>query len=318
MPVQRFVVLLMIAAVLLYCPHVVAGEAGYPQQMATGETLYWSNHIEDAKHVFRKAASMNLRAVEPRLALIRICIELHQVNEAIENCREVLSRKPTDGIVCLILSNLLRQQAGMRSAREGKLCLEEAFRRLSFAEEQHVSKALCQYERALLYLQDNDLKQCERSIDSALLIKPAFPEASLLKGVLLWKRGEKMLSLERVTKAIKEQDKYAEGHCVMADILFALGKHSEACVEYTQTCKDDPLYWRGYVGRGNVLMIERNFSEALRCFEKARDISGDKDKYIQNSIDRCRQELSPDALPPELRIHIPHHGDWVPDRHDQS
>lgn len=258
---------------------LAAGKDTYAHKMEIGQLLYFNGDVDRAIKAFQRAAELNEKAFEPHLNLVNLYVQKggdENLGKASEECVEVLKRRPNNKEVHLILGNLLRTQAGFETDKaKMNAKLDEALKEVSKAQELGAPEALCENTVGLTLLQKGDMDGALVHIDKALKKQPIFPDAHLVRAVLLFKGVNKVeqkgqdttvyvdkfdspemkKKLEEVLNeldlAIKQKDKNPEAHNTKADILFATGKHADALEHYKKAADHEPRYAQAWAGIGN-------------------------------------------------------------------
>lgn len=260
-------VLLAAAALTAWQPGFAATKETYAHKMEMGNLLYFNGDVDRAIRAFQRAAELNPKAFEPHLNLVNLHVQRggeEGVKLAIDECHEVLKRKPSNKEVHLILGNLLRTQAStMTDTAKAKEILTEAQKEVEAAMEMGAPEALCEQTIGMILLQKGDFDQSLQHIDKALKKQPTSPDAHLIRAILLFKPiGVEKINdpamkpkleevLAELDLAVKQKGKNAEARNTKADILFAAGKHEESAEEYEKATQDDPRFAQAWAGLGN-------------------------------------------------------------------
>lgn len=286
-------------------PSFAAGKDTYAHKMEIGQLLYFNGDIDRSIKAFQRAAELNPKAFEPHLNLVNLWVQKggeEALAKAADECREVLTRKPSNREVHLILGNLLRTQAGTITDKEKMNAkLDEAMAEVLKAQELGAPEALCENTVGLTLLQKGDLDGALEHIDKAIKKQPVFPDAHLVRAVLLFKgvnkveqKGQdttvfvdKMDSPEMKKKlvevlaeldlAIKQKEKNPEAHNTKADILFAAGDHAKALEHYHKAAEHEPRYAQAWAGIGNC----RAHLAGKEADKKGEHITAAREAYVK-------------------------------------
>ncbi len=254
-----------------------AGKETYAHKMEIGQLLYFNGDIERAIKNFVRASELNPKAFEPHLNLVNLYVQKggdEGLTKAAQECAEVLKLKPSNREIHLILGNLIRTQASSETDKDKMNAkLEEALKEVQLAQDMGAPEALCENTIGLTLLQKGDMEGALLHIDKALKKQPNFPDAHLVKAVLLFKainkdakgadsapgsldspENKKKLNevFAELDLAIKQKEKNPEAHNTKADILFAAGKHDEALEHYHKAAEHEPRYAQAWAGIGNA------------------------------------------------------------------
>ncbi len=272
---------------------VFAGKPTYAKKMELGQLLYFNGNLDGAINAFLYAAALNPSAFEPHLNLVNLYVQKgtpEGIEKAIEECHEVLKLKPGNKEVHLILGNLLRTQSSSeKDTAASQAKLEEALKEIHLAQEQGAPEAMCENTLGLLLLQKGDRDAALEHIEKAVKKQPNFPDAHLIRSVLLFRKAQdanllkdmnsvdakKKLDevLKELDLAIKQKEKNPEARNTKGDILFAMGKHTEALEQYQKATEDEPRYAQAWAGIGNTQAQLKDFDKAREAYRKAKEIN---------------------------------------------
>lgn len=302
---MRSVNILLAAIVLLGSQSAFAAtKETYAHKMEMGNMLYFNGDVERAIKAFQRAGELNPKAFEPHLSLVNLWLQKggdDAITQAENECKAVLALKPQHRDCHLILGNLLRTEAGTLTDKDKMNAkLDEAAAEVAKAEELGANEALCENTIGLILLQRGDTDKALAHIDNALKKQPVYPDAHLIKGVLLFKQigvdkindpamKDKLQQVfDELDLAVKQKDKNAEAHHTKAEILFAAGKYHDSAKEYEAAVKDEPRYVQSWAGLGNVhaqlsgsdsAAKDDHLGKAKEAYSKAKKLKPD-DKNI--------------------------------------
>lgn len=272
-------------------PAFAAAKPTYDKKMQLGQLLYFNGNVDQAIKAFHTAATLKPTAFEPHLNLVNIYVQKGEIQEAVDECHEVLKIKEGHKDVHLILGNLLRSLASSESDPEKqKKLLEDAVASVEKAASLHADPALIHNTLGIIRVQQGDHDKAMKHMEDALAIKQALPDAHLVKGVLHFKKGEKEKALQHLDLAIKHKgNKNAEARTTKADILFTMNKHDDAMTEYKKASEDDPRHQAAWAGQGNILIQRKEFEKAKDCLDKAVAIKADKNSLYSLAV--CKEKM---------------------------
>lgn len=313
LPAYTWLKTLTVASALSYTllPAMAASKPTYAHKMEIGQLLYFNGDIDRAINAFKAAGELNPKAFEPHLNLVNLYIQKGSpdgIDRAAEECKEVLQRKPANREVHLILGNILRTQAGTITDPEAaKAKLAEAMKEVAQAEELGAPEAMCENTIGLCKLQMGDNEGALQHIDAAIKKQNNFPDAHLIRGVLLFKAAtapkpdakppaegaappaldvkspEMKKKLDEVFEALdtaitQKNGVNAEAVNTKADILFALGRFDEALEAYKKAAAQETRYAQAWAGLGNCAAQLANTAPEDK---KHEHISAAKDAYAK-------------------------------------
>jgi tetratricopeptide (TPR) repeat protein len=291
---------------LAVAPAQSASKPTYARKMEIGQLLYFNGDIDRAISAFRMAGELNPKAFEPHLNLVNLFIQKgtpENLALAAEECREVLKRKPGHRDVHLILSNIMRTDAGTETnPEEQKKKLAEAMKEAEEAEKLGANEAMCENQIGVILLQMGDTDGALTHIDQAIRKQNNFSDAHLIRAVLLFKKLTSAPSTSQdpavVLKELNSPEKKkqvdeilaeldtaieqkggvnAEAYNTKADILFALQRFDDAVIAYKKAADQEARYAQAWAGLGNCYA---QLAGSVSDDSKKRDhISNAKDAY---------------------------------------
>ncbi|WP_179954297.1 tetratricopeptide repeat protein [Denitrobaculum tricleocarpae] len=161
------------------------------------------------------------------------------------------------------------------------------------------------------------IREAESLYQQALAISPGQIDALYYLGVLYLQNGVNDAAAEYLTKALRKQPKFAEGHFNLGVALQEQGKLKEASKAYSQAIKGDKNLAPAHLNLGNVYMDLEQYDRASSVFKKliklapeseqahlnlgrAASLKGDKD--VAMTAYRNALEISPDYADAHLNI----------------
>lgn len=214
----------------------------YDKKMQLGQLLYFNNNVDLAIKAFRSASKLKPTAFEPHMNLVNIYVQKGALDQAIEECHEVLNIKSKHREVHLILGNLLRSQAGKEEdANKRQALLKEAEQEVMQADLLGADRALVHNTLGIIKVQQGDPDGAINQMKRALELNPRLPDANLVLGVLYFKNGDKVLALDYLDRAIKYKGgKNAAAWNTKADILYTMNRFDEALEARQKSVETEP------------------------------------------------------------------------------
>lgn len=303
-PVSLAVAVALTLSLFSLPAEAAAKKPTFTSKMQLGQLLYFNGNVDAAIKAFEYAAYLKPEAFEPHLNLVNLYVQRggdDGISKAVESCKKVLAIKPNHKDVHLILGNLLRTQAGSEKSPEAMNAkLDEAIKSLETAQELGASEALVENTKGLILLQQGKHTDALTHIEKAIEKQANFPDAHLVRGVLLFRKAtdgkEAAKVLAEVDKdpelkkkidevmseldiSIKQKGKNAEAHNTKGDIYYAMGKFEESAAEYKKATDDEPRYGQAWAGIGNAKVQLKDISGAKDAYRRAKEIRPD-DKNI--------------------------------------
>ncbi len=124
-------------------------------------------------------------------------------------------------------------------------------------------------ERALELQQAGQLDEAERLYQDVLAVWPDQPDAWHGLGVIFHQRGQDLVAIESIERAIRLQGTQAIYHFNLGHAFQALGRHPEAMACYRRSLHLNPVHDRAYVSLGLELYRQGVLAEARDCFLNA-------------------------------------------------
>jgi tetratricopeptide (TPR) repeat protein len=287
---------------------IAAGQPSYAHKMEMAQMLFFNGDINGAIRAFEYAATLNPKAFEPHLNLLNLYLQKggdDALEKACHECDEVLQRKPNQKDTHMIYGNLLRTQAGtIADQAQATAKLDAAQKELEIAIEQGSPEAICENTIGLILLQKGDRDAALKHIDIAIKKQPIFPDAHLVRAVLLFKNVSTVKAsgldttvyvkdlnapelqaamgevMKELTLAIDQKGKNAEARNTRGDILYAQGKYDAALADYKKATDDDLRYAQAWAGMGNCYLQQKKWDEASDAYDKARTLRPDDKNLV--------------------------------------
>ena len=145
-------------------------------------------------------------------------------------------------------------------------------------------------------LSENKIADALACCDKALQQYPQHAALYYRKALLLWQTNENIEAVQeelfRCLKKAEELDPhFAMAHKLGAYVYASLGKTDLALQEYTQTIAADPEDWEGYALRGEFLLMQDKYQDALNDLTKALSLGKEPKEEADKS---ARSPLSAD------------------------
>ena len=121
------------------------------------------------------------------------------------------------------------------------------------------------------FLNQGRLKEAIEQFQSALRIKPAYPDAHLNMAVALEGIGNLSDAIFHLRQAIIGRPNYPEAYCRLGNDLLATGKPWEAIDQYANAIAHRPHYPEAHFNLGMVLAQQGDIDDALVEYQRAID-----------------------------------------------
>jgi Tfp pilus assembly protein PilF len=108
---------------------------------------------------------------------------------------------------------------------------------------------------------------------SALAIRPNFPEADNNLGFALLQQGQVDQAIAHYQKALQIKPDYVKAHNSLGIALCQKGRVDEGIVQFQEALKIDPALAEAHNNLGNAFLQEGRVDRAIACYEKALAIS---------------------------------------------
>lgn len=112
------------------------------------------------------------------------------------------------------------------------------------------------------------LKEAAQHYRQALTVQPDFFEALGNLGTVLQQQGKLEEAEQCYRKALAIQAD-ARGHFNLGTVLYGLGRHREAVVEFQEAVNLEPQFAEAWNSLGETLRDRGEMKEAVRCYERA-------------------------------------------------
>lgn len=197
--------------------------------------------------------------------------------------RELLRSLPRGGPVCYYPTLLW---CGLRLpgiSDDERAELRQRLRRFLGADE-----ADSLLERATALEDRGQLKEALAELDKALALRPAFPEALRLRGLVICQLGELERALADFTEAIRLQPHEAATYYYRGQAALDLEHFDDAIRDFTEAVRLKPDAWPAYHRRALAHAGQRDYEAALADFARALERN---DRAAGIFIDRARTHL---------------------------
>lgn len=261
------------------------------------------NQFVEAKQAMAAALEKGLESAEMRREMAVVCVEIGELDAALEQSRRAVAIEPDSPLSHIILARALLA-AGRR---------EESLQELKTAIALGPDVAEAYYHLARAHAQGGSTEEARSHAVRAVALSPGEEEYAYLAGRLcamagateeaiehlkraahssnalpLWhvELGELFESSGRLEEALAEYQRAAEKdgnpapHLFRAgNVLFALGRHSEAAEMLLRTVSLDPKFVPAYATLGSVLLQMRQPETATDRFLKACELEPQEAGY---------------------------------------
>jgi tetratricopeptide (TPR) repeat protein len=141
---------------------------------------------------------------------------------------------------------------------------------------------MAQYNLGLDYLKDGQVVKAMDRLQTALQIKPDYPEARNNLGLLFLKQGQTIEGIAQFQMALETSPNYAQGHNNLGIGLFQMGRREEAIAEFQKAVDLEPGYAKARFNLGNGFMEAGRVAEGIAQYKKALEIQPDYEEARLN------------------------------------
>jgi tetratricopeptide (TPR) repeat protein len=141
---------------------------------------------------------------------------------------------------------------------------------------------MAQYNLGLDYLKDGQVVKAMDRLQTALQIKPDYPEARNNLGLLFLKQGQTIEGIAQFQMALETSPNYAQGHNNLGIGLFQMGRREEAMAEFQKAVDLEPGYAKARFNLGNGFMEAGRVAEGIAQYKKALEIQPDYEEARLN------------------------------------
>jgi tetratricopeptide (TPR) repeat protein len=262
--------------------------------------------VEEAWHKLQFYLFENPACTRGRMAAAAVCLQRNMLPEAIEELNSVYLREPTNTLALYALGNCF-ERLGQESqaiefyqdALKFKNYLTLPRQRLAaiYLKNSRLDKAIEEYEELRkenpddvlslvmlghLYMANVQSEQAMEAFDRAILIHPDNFHCDENDDVdLLMAMGELEPAAERIRWLLEKDDKRADLHLKLADILHMLGQDADAVQNLESALRLEPNCLEARIKYGMCLMRSGYLAGAAKEFGKALDINDEIiDAYV--------------------------------------
>lgn len=152
-------------------------------------------------------------------------------------------------------------------------------------------------EQAAAHEDKGELKEAAALLDQALQLRPAFPEALRLRGLVICQMGELEKALGDFSEAIRLQPNDATGYYYRGQAHLDLEKFNEAIHDFGEAIRLKPDAWPAYQRRAIAHAGKQDWEAAHADFAKAIELN---DRVASIFIDRARMHIDRKEWDPAL------------------
>jgi tetratricopeptide (TPR) repeat protein len=125
------------------------------------------------------------------------------------------------------------------------------------------------------YLEQDELKQAERALRTALTHDARLVEANFCLGVALLSQGQTKEAARYFEKTVELRPGYVQAHCHLGHCLAQQGKRAEAIKAFQTALRYKPYFTFAHTNLGDLLGQEGQLSEARKHLELALSLDPD-------------------------------------------
>ena len=129
------------------------------------------------------------------------------------------------------------------------------------------------FGEALRLYQSNQLPPAEEIARRVLAQQPNHDRATFLIGLIHEKRGELAAALERMERAIALNRGIAGYHALIAPVLTALGRNTDAIAAATEALRLQPNYSDALINLGNAYLAKKQTNPAIDAYRRAIELA---------------------------------------------
>ena len=147
---------------------------------------------------------------------------------------------------------------------------------------------------ALNYYQSGHFSQAATAVKRVLDSNPSHPDALHLYGLIASQAGKQELAIQQITKAI-QVDATPQMHLNLGVLFQTQGQLNLASKQYKQSLRLKPDYVEALCKLGKVELSLQNSLTAVECFQRAVEITPEKEGYNYLGMALCAQGYGRDA-----------------------
>jgi tetratricopeptide (TPR) repeat protein len=131
------------------------------------------------------------------------------------------------------------------------------------------------YELARAYSTNNQLGLALTALDQAIVTKPDYVDAILLRGEIQLRMGNPSMVVPAMFSLLKQQPGLRRAQVLLAEAYRVWGRLDDAAEVIRKQIEDSPQSSDSYVRLGMILAQEHRIAEAEQAYEKATELSPD-------------------------------------------
>jgi protein O-mannosyl-transferase len=139
--------------------------------------------------------------------------------------------------------------------------------------------------RGLYYLRRDEMAQAMKDLDTAISLKPDFPDTYNNRGVAWGKLGKWQEAMADLDRAIEVKSDYAEAYSNRGVVYEKLGRWDEAIGDFKRSIEIRPEYAKAHVNLGYAYSTVGQWPEAIEAYKNAVRIRpDDRESYCNLAV----------------------------------
>ncbi len=134
-------------------------------------------------------------------------------------------------------------------------------------------KAVKYYDEGVVALNHGDLGKAQKSLTSAVSLRPKYAAAWYMQGKLWEKQGNYKKAIEQYNQALLGNERYKEGYYARGMAYTHANEYTRALEDFSTAVDLEPTYIDGLKGRGYAHSLLKEYTEAKADLTKAINLT---------------------------------------------
>ncbi len=238
-----------------------------------GAESFINKNYDEAALLFGQAADLSPQYVQIQINLANALLNGKHYAEAVDICRKSIDANVPSGSLYSLLGSALYESGSYRES-------VEAYRKSLQITEQAVT--FNDLGNVLFHLGDN--QAALTAFESALKIKPYYPDALNNYGVALIQLNRYKEAVQKLQEAIKEQPGFAQAHNNLGITYSYLGRKKQALKSFFEAVRLDPGYGSAQYNLALSYLAAGNREKARNCLEMLKKLDAELAQKFQKEF----------------------------------
>ncbi|MBX9691864.1 MAG: tetratricopeptide repeat protein [Cyanobacteria bacterium] len=274
---QQFISFFLVVGLFTATPIAASSKSppNYEKKMELGDLLYRGGYSDEAIRAYRTASTLRPDAFEPHLNLANIYLNRGNLEDAANECREVVKKKPAHGNAHLTLGRLLCSIASSeKDEQKRSALLKEAINEIESARKLNVSIALVESALGYIYVNQGNADEAVKRFDRALQIDENLTDIQRAKAIMHWRMDEKELALTHLNFVTAQAGNKADNWVTKGNLLLSMDRLKESLECYKKAVEINPKAATAWERLGQLYSHFKDIENTFQRFERFTALTG--------------------------------------------